>query len=154
MEFIQVLRRFFTLRGVPSIMISDNWTQFMEAERQLRELIEGWDKEKLREYSAEKGMSWQFSTPKRHTRMDEQKLWSRAARLRSKKQLVTKYYRPWNYKRVFWRSLTSLISVRLAEFRTIQTMAPTYVPTTFCSGERLPTFLKDRSDQPRIHDSE
>lgn len=63
MEFIQVLRRFFTLRGVPSIMISDNGTQFMEAERQLRELIEGWDKEKLREYSAEKGMSWQFSTP-------------------------------------------------------------------------------------------
>lgn len=44
-------------------MISDNGTQFMEAERQLRELIEGWDKEKLREYSAEKGMSWQFSTP-------------------------------------------------------------------------------------------
>ena len=26
-------------------------------------MIEGWDKEKLREYSAEKGMSWQFSTP-------------------------------------------------------------------------------------------
>ena len=45
------------------MMISDNGTQFIGAERQLREMIEGWDKEKLLEYSAEKGMSWQFSTP-------------------------------------------------------------------------------------------
>ena len=63
MEFIQVLRRFFALRGVPSLMISDNGTQFVGAERQLREMIEGWDKGKLREYSAEKGMQWQFTTP-------------------------------------------------------------------------------------------
>ena len=59
MEFIQALRRFFALRGVPCIMISDNayGTQFIGAERQLREMIEGWDKEKLCEYSADKGMS-------------------------------------------------------------------------------------------------
>ena len=63
MEFMQVLRRFFALRGVPSMMMSDNGTQFIGAERQLREMIEGLDKEKLREYSAEKGMTWQFSTP-------------------------------------------------------------------------------------------
>ena len=50
MEFIQVLRRFSALRGVPSLMISDNGTQFVGAERQLREMIEGWDKGKLREY--------------------------------------------------------------------------------------------------------
>jgi len=63
MEFPPVLRRFFALRGVPSMMMSDNGTQFIVAERQLREMIEGWDKEKLREYSEVKGVSWQFSTP-------------------------------------------------------------------------------------------
>ena len=70
-EFIQVLRRFFALRGVPSLMISDNGTQFVGAERQLREVIESWDKSKLREYSAEKGMQWQFTTPGAPHRIDD-----------------------------------------------------------------------------------
>ena len=63
MEFIQVLRRFYAVRGVPSLMLSDNGTQFIGAERQLREMIQGWDKNKLQEFSAEKGMQWQFTTP-------------------------------------------------------------------------------------------
>ena len=49
MEFIQVLRRFFAFRVVPYLMIGDNGSQFIGAERQLRE---GWDKEKLCEFSA------------------------------------------------------------------------------------------------------
>ena len=63
MEFIQVLRRFFSVRGQPSLMISDNGSQFIGAERLLKELIKGWDIEKLREFSAEKGIKWQFTTP-------------------------------------------------------------------------------------------
>ena len=60
MEFIQVLRRFFAIRGRPALILSDNGTQLVGAERELREMIEGWDKEKLREFAAEKGIKWQF----------------------------------------------------------------------------------------------
>ena len=63
MEFIQVVRRFVSVRGQPSLMISDNGSQFIGAERQLKEMIIGWDIKKLREFSAEKGMQWKFTTP-------------------------------------------------------------------------------------------
>ena len=63
MEFIQVLRRFFAVRGCPSLMISDNGSQLVGAERELREMVKGWDTNKLREFSAEKGMQWKFTTP-------------------------------------------------------------------------------------------
>ena len=33
------------------------------AERELLLMIEGWDKEKLREFCAERGIKWQFTTP-------------------------------------------------------------------------------------------
>ena len=62
MEFIQVLRRVFSVRGQPSI-ISDNGTQFVGAERKLKEMISGWDAIRLREFSAEKGVQWRFTTP-------------------------------------------------------------------------------------------
>ena len=60
MEFIQVLRRFFAVRGKPALILSDNCTQLVGAER---EMIEGWQKEKLKEFAAEKGIKWQFITP-------------------------------------------------------------------------------------------
>ena len=63
LEFLQVLRRFFSIRGQPAMMMSDNGTQFVGAERELREMIIGWNKEELREFCAEKGMEWRFTTP-------------------------------------------------------------------------------------------
>jgi hypothetical protein len=57
MEFLQVLHRFFSIRGQPAIMMSDNGTQFVGAERELRaEMIAGWDKKQLQEFCAEKGV--------------------------------------------------------------------------------------------------
>ena len=64
MEFLQVLRRFFSIRGQPAVMMSDNGTQFVGAERELREMIAGWDKKQLQQFCAEKGMEWKFTTPK------------------------------------------------------------------------------------------
>ena len=58
-EFIQVLQRLFAVRGRPSPMISDNGSQLVGAERE----VKGWDTHKLREFSAEKGMQWKFTTP-------------------------------------------------------------------------------------------
>ena len=63
MEFLQTLRRFFAIRGQPALMISDNGTQLVGAERELREMIKGWDEKELKEFSAEKGMEWKFITP-------------------------------------------------------------------------------------------
>ena len=45
-ELIQVLRRFFAIRGCPSLLMSDNGTQMVGAEKQVREMIREWDKEK------------------------------------------------------------------------------------------------------------
>jgi hypothetical protein len=43
-------------------MLSDNGTQFIGAERKLREMIQGWSKERLKVYRAENGMKWTFIT--------------------------------------------------------------------------------------------
>ena len=62
MEFLQVLRRFFALRGQPACMLSDNGTQFIGAERELREMIRGWSDQELQEFCAERGTKWRFIT--------------------------------------------------------------------------------------------
>ena len=67
MEFLQVLRRFFAIRGTPAVMISDNGTQFVGAEKKLKEMVKGWKSDELREFCAEKGMKWRFTTPKGHS---------------------------------------------------------------------------------------
>ena len=64
MEFLQVLRRFFAIRGSPAVMISDNGTQFVGAEKELKEMVKGGKLEELREFCAEKGMERRFTTPK------------------------------------------------------------------------------------------
>ncbi|XP_070548332.1 uncharacterized protein [Ptychodera flava] len=63
MEFMQVLRRFFAIRGYPAMMTSDNGSQLVGAEQELRRIVQGWDKEKLQEFCADKGMKWKFTTP-------------------------------------------------------------------------------------------
>ena len=63
MKFLQVLRRFLSIRGQPAIMMSDNGTQFVGAERELKEMVVGWDKKTLQEFCAERGMEWKFIMP-------------------------------------------------------------------------------------------
>ena len=62
-EFLQVLRRFFAIRGHPKVIMSDNGTQFVGAKRELREMVKGWDDVQLRDFCAEIGVEWQFTTP-------------------------------------------------------------------------------------------
>ena len=77
MDFLQVLRRFFAIRGYPKCMTSDNGTQLVGAVAELRNMVRGLDAKKLREFSAERGMEWRFITPGAHTRMAAPKHWSR-----------------------------------------------------------------------------
>ena len=70
MEFIQVLRRFFSIRGYPAVLLSDNGSQMVGAARELREMVQGLDSDQLREYCAERRIHWIFTTPAAPTRMD------------------------------------------------------------------------------------
>ena len=54
-EFMQMLRRFFSITGQPALM-SDNGSQLVGTERELREMIQGWNHKELKEFSTEKGM--------------------------------------------------------------------------------------------------
>ena len=62
-EFLQVLRRFFCLRGFPAVILSDNGSQMVGAERVLRDMIEGLSTDKLQDYCTERGIKWIFITP-------------------------------------------------------------------------------------------
>lgn len=63
MEFKQVLRRFFSLRGYPALMLSDNGTQMVGAEREMREALAAVDEDDLKNFCHEKGIQWKFITP-------------------------------------------------------------------------------------------
>ena len=63
MEFLQVLRRFFAIRGRPAVIMSDNGSQFVGAKRELREMVNGINEEEVQEFCGEKGMQWKFITP-------------------------------------------------------------------------------------------
>ena len=74
MDFLQVLRRFLSYRGYPKLMISNNGSQMVGAERELHDMIKGWDGNQLKEYCADRGMKWQFTTPLAHNKMVTQSL--------------------------------------------------------------------------------
>ncbi|XP_068755999.1 uncharacterized protein [Montipora capricornis] len=63
-DFLQVLRRFFAIRGQPAVMIGDNGSQFVAgAERELGEMVRGLSREEIQDFCAEKDMHWKFTTP-------------------------------------------------------------------------------------------
>lgn len=62
MEFLQVLRRFLAIRGRPAVILSDNGSQFVGAEKELRQMINDINEE-VQEFCGEKGMQWKFITP-------------------------------------------------------------------------------------------
>ena len=61
--FLQTFRRFTSVRGYPSNIWSDCGSQLIAADKELREMIKGFDKQQLIEYGAEKGINWHFSPP-------------------------------------------------------------------------------------------
>ena len=80
MDFLQVLRRFFCIRGFPTVILSENGTQMVGAERVLREMIEGFDVEQLQQFCAEE-VSIGFSFHQQHyIKTDVQKHLSRVAK--------------------------------------------------------------------------
>ena len=62
--FINVLRRFMNRRGPPKSVYSDNGTNFVGAEREIREAIEGWNQKQIQDELLQKGFQWGFQPPK------------------------------------------------------------------------------------------
>ncbi|XP_038055193.1 uncharacterized protein LOC119727400 [Patiria miniata] len=59
--FLQVLRRFVSLRGYPAEMYSDGGSQLAAASRELKLAVDGWDQNRLQEFGITDGMTWKFS---------------------------------------------------------------------------------------------
>ena len=61
-EFLTALQRFMSLRGYPSNLRSDTGSQLVAANKELKAVIKGIDKNRLKEFGAENGFDWDFSS--------------------------------------------------------------------------------------------
>ena len=62
-SFVNALQRFISRRGQPRSITSDNGTNFVGADRELREAIEQWNQGVIGDYLCQKGIRWQFNPP-------------------------------------------------------------------------------------------
>ena len=63
MEYIQLLQRFFAIRDYPHEMLSYNGSQLVGAEKELQLMIKDWGIQQLKDFCADGGMKWRFTTP-------------------------------------------------------------------------------------------
>lgn len=57
------LRRFIAWRANPQVIHSDNGTNFVGADRELRECIESWNQDQIANELSQKGMKWVLIPP-------------------------------------------------------------------------------------------
>ena len=57
------VERFVSRRGTPAAIWSDNGTNFVGAEKELREKIENWNTINIAVELAQKGINWRFNPP-------------------------------------------------------------------------------------------
>ena len=62
-SFINALRRFIAKRGPMTHLYTDNGSNFVGAERILREEIQAWNREKINEYLRQRSIVWKFNPP-------------------------------------------------------------------------------------------
>ncbi|XP_037631889.1 uncharacterized protein LOC119491753 [Sebastes umbrosus] len=60
---INAFRRFIARRGQVSVMRSDNGTNLVGAEKEMREAIKGWNQSKISDMLIQKGITWIFNPP-------------------------------------------------------------------------------------------
>ena len=60
---LNAIMRFIAQRGKPVKMISDNGTNFVEAEKELAEYIAAWNKVRIEEHPIQQGIRWKFNPP-------------------------------------------------------------------------------------------
>jgi hypothetical protein len=60
---IDAIRRFVARRGHPRVIISDNGTNLIGAERELRQAIDDWNQTRIRNDLQQKAIEWKFNPP-------------------------------------------------------------------------------------------
>lgn len=62
-SFLMALDRFFSRRGLPEIIRSDNGRNFVGGERELRDILEGWNQTRISNALAPRRVTWLFNPP-------------------------------------------------------------------------------------------
>ena len=62
-SFLLALRRFIARRGRPKTLMSDNGTNFVGGEREMRESLAEWEQSKIVDELSQKGIEWMFLPP-------------------------------------------------------------------------------------------
>lgn len=60
---LNAIRRFVARRGQVKILRSENGTNFVAAERELRQSIEKWNNQKIQDHLSQQGIRWVFNPP-------------------------------------------------------------------------------------------
>lgn len=76
-SFIHALRRFIARRGQVAEIRSDNGTNFVGAERELREAIQSWNQSKINDILLQRKIKWTFNPP---TGSHHGRIWERLIR--------------------------------------------------------------------------
>jgi len=61
--FLNAFERFCSRRGVPTDVISDNGTNFVGAQRELKALVAEFDQDKISSHAANRSIKWSFNPP-------------------------------------------------------------------------------------------
>ncbi|XP_028416832.1 uncharacterized protein LOC114541039 [Dendronephthya gigantea] len=62
-SYIMAVRRMISRRGKPRRILSDNGTNFVGADRELRECLRNWNKVKINDEMAQQEIEWHFNPP-------------------------------------------------------------------------------------------
>ncbi|XP_077866060.1 uncharacterized protein LOC144353345 [Saccoglossus kowalevskii] len=62
-SFINALRRFIARRGAVKLIRSDNGSNFVGAQRELKEELQNWNQSKINGFLLQKGIDWRFNPP-------------------------------------------------------------------------------------------
>ena len=62
-SFIMCLRWFIARRGKPTVIYSDNGTNFVRTNRELRECINDWNQDTIGSVFSQDGIQWVFNPP-------------------------------------------------------------------------------------------
>ncbi|XP_033109612.1 uncharacterized protein LOC117110892 [Anneissia japonica] len=151
-EFIQVLRRFYAIRGRPKVIQSDNGTQFVRAERELRQMIAGWNKDQLKEYCANEQVTWRFTTPlaPRHNGCAESLV--KSCKHALKKSIGDQRLTPFELY-TYFQEVANLINERPIGRKLNDPDDGSFIcpKTTFCWGDPQAMYLRAPSGKPKTH---
>ena len=62
-SFINALRKFVARRGPPSDIYSDNGSNFVGADRELKQSLQEWNQSQIADFLSQKEIQWHFNPP-------------------------------------------------------------------------------------------